>query len=202
MAARFIDNTEKQMMNACFLALEALFIRYTNLYKEQPNSLPYVEFDSPWPSPCSVLTDTNSTNETTVTYWKPVSRKQFDLFNDLEKALEITFHEDIKTFYGSFWSNGICVERNDINFNLIQIWNEEDQEQLKENILGHAFAKIKAKLPLTFFIGCTFGDEVVSLDQESGQIVLEKPGRKAHKVLAPSLESFLLTLTPTSDTYT
>ena len=136
-----------------------------------------------------------------LSYWKPVSRINHDLFDELEKALELSFRDDFKQFYGSFWSNGICVEREDINFSLIQIWNEEDQEKLKENILGHAFAKLKSKQPLSYFIGCTFGDDTVCIDHESGDVVLEKPGRKAHKVLAPSLEAFLLSLHPTLDEY-
>jgi len=190
-------------MTPTFLALEALLTRYTNLYLNEPEKAPMVSFESEWPSPCIIKKPDESRNLNTENtfYWKPVNRGERDLFEPLEQALEIRFHKDIKCFYGSFWSNGICVERDDINFSLIQLWNEEDQEQLKENMLGHAFAKIKAKLPLTFFIGSTFGEDVVSLEHESGQIVLEKPGRKPHKVLAENLEAFLLTLNPTKDTY-
>ena len=51
------------------------------------------------------------------------------------------------------------------------------------------------------FIACTFGDEVICIDNESGEVVLEKPGRKAHKVLSDNLEGFLLSLTPSKDLY-
>jgi len=178
-----------------FLALDALLIRYVNLFKNDTPQLPSVPFDSAWRSPCE-----DSHNDT-LNFWRPKERSEPELFSELESALEIKFHPDIKDFYGSFWSNGICVERDDINFSLIQVWNEEDQANLKENLLGHAFAKIKARLPLSFFIGCTYGDDVVCLEQESGQIVLEKPGRKAHKVLSDSLENFLISLEPTKDAY-
>jgi len=194
-------------MNAIYLALDALFTRYLNIVKEETNTLPSVQFDPPWPSPCDVTPEEPIESEgkdkiqDNLSYWKPVSRINHDLFDELEKALELSFRDDFKQFYGSFWSNGICVEREDINFSLIQIWNEEDQEKLKENILGHAFAKLKSKQPLSYFIGCTFGDDTVCIDHESGDVVLEKPGRKAHKVLAPSLEAFLLSLHPTLDEY-
>lgn len=186
-------------MNTIYLALDALFIRYLNLVKTETNALPSVNFTPRWPSPCDVKTDIPEQNN--VSYWKPSPREDLTIFAELEKALEITFREDFKQFYGSFWSNGICVEREDINFSLIQIWNEEDQEKLKENMLGHAFAKLKSKHPLNYFIGCTFGDDIICLDHESGEVVLERPGRKAHKVLSPSLEVFLLSLSPTLDEY-
>jgi SecY interacting protein Syd len=200
-------------MNAIYLALDALFTRYLNQVKAETKQLPSVTFDPPWPSPCDVKqeeqlgNDSQNENEDedekkeNLSYWKPASRINHALFDDLEQALELSFRDDFKQFYGSFWSNGICVEREDINFSLIQIWNEEDQEKLKENILGHAFAKLKSKQPLNYFIGCTFGDDVICIDHESGEVVLEKPGRKTHKVLAPSLEAFLLSLSPTLDEY-
>jgi len=183
-------------MDTTFLALDSLLTRYINLFSAQDHKLPKANFEPFWPSPCLIEDFDNKD-----ALWRPKERKNYQLFDQLESSLEIIFHPDIKQFYGSFWSNGIAVEREDINFNLIQIWNEEDEEHLKENILGHVFAKIKSRLPLSFFIGCTFGDDVICLEQESGKIVLEKPGRKAHKELSPNMESFLISLTPTEDAY-
>lgn len=184
-------------MNDTYLALDTLLTRYLNLFQTTEKGLPFVQFDQPWHSDCVIEPGENESSY----FWKPLKRVQVFSFNDLEKALELTFHPDIHTFYGSFWSNGICVERHDINFNLIQIWNEEDEQRFKENLLGHAFAKIKSKLPLSFFIGCTNGNEVICLEQESGNIVLEKPGYKGHSVLANDLETFLISLQPTTDNY-
>ncbi len=181
------------------LALDAFLTRYLNRVKDANGHLPTVEFDPPWPSPCTELADNAS--DDIVRNWRPVERHDYDLFSSLEKALELDFHPDIKSFYGSYWSNGVCAIHQSLHFNLIQIWNEEDETNLKENMLGHAFAKIKARLPLTFFIGCTDGNDIISLDQDSGAIVLEKPGYRAHQTLAPSLENFLLDLEPSLDTY-
>tara|TARA_R110001592_G_scaffold356571_1_gene658759 strand:+ start:14289 stop:14852 length:564 start_codon:yes stop_codon:yes gene_type:complete len=186
------------MMIDSFLALEAFLTRYVNLYSEESKSLPFVEFETAWPSDCVVEIG----SKPGAYYWKPLKRDIHKTFTDIENALEFSFHEDIKVFFGSFWSNGICVEREDINFSLIQTWNDEDEKQLTENMLGHVFAKLKAKLPVTYFIGCTYGDEIVCLDHNSGQIVLEKPGRPSHKVLSNNLESFLISLQPTMDKYT
>lgn len=184
-------------MNDSFLALEALLTRYINLFHEEPKGLPMVEFDSEWHSDCVIEKGCKPGTY----YWKPSKRDTQSTFNELEKALEFSFHDDIKIFFGSFWSNGICVERDDINFNLIQVWNEEDEKQLKENMLGHVFAKLKARLPVTYFIGSTFGDEIICLDHESGNIVLEKPGFKAHQILSDKLSNFLISLQANTDQY-
>lgn len=183
-------------MSNISLALEALLTRFVNLFSEDPNACPYVEFESDWPSECIVSKDKKGCY-----FWKPAERKEAISFSELEAALEITFPTELLDFYGSFWSNGICVERDDINLSLIQIWNDEDEQQLKENMLGHVFAKIKGKLPLTYFIGCTFSDEVICLDSETGNIVLEKPGYSASRILSSDLESFLNSLQPLKDSY-
>ena len=193
-------------MNNTKLALDALLTRYVNLVKAEYNTYPSVNFEPPWPSPCTEAVEQRGEQQgekqgEKISYWRPVERNDYRIFNELEQALELSFREDFKQFYGSFWSNGICVERDDINFNLIQIWNEEDQEQLKENILGHAFAKLKSRQPLSYFIGCTHGDDVICIEHETGEITLEKPGKKAHKTLAPTLEAFLLSLNPMLDKY-
>jgi SecY interacting protein Syd len=184
-------------MNSTFLALDALLTRYLNLYSDHESGLPLAVLDADWSSECIVKPADSKSGY----YWRPTKRTQAISFSDLETALEVTFPEDLYTFYGSFWSNGLCVERHDINFNLIQIWNEDDEKMLKENLLGHVFAKIKGKLPLSYFIGCTNGDEVICLEHETGYIVLEKPGYQAHKVLAENLESFLISLQPNMDNY-
>lgn len=190
-------------MNAIYNALDALFTRYVNLTKLEHNRLPVSTFEPHWPSPCDVEIDAITENDTqgNMHFWRPVSRQDYCLFNDLESGFEFPFPEQLKWYYGSFWSNGICVESDDHAFNLIQIWNEEDEAQLKENMLGHVFAKIKNKQPITFFIGCTDGNDVVALDHETGKVVIEKPGYKTHECLADSLESLLLKLNPTLDEY-
>ena len=186
-------------MNQIFLALDALFTRHLNQLHQETGMLPTVAFDPPWPSQCTQESSTIQPDGRQ--QWRPIERKVEAIFSNLEQALEITFHADIKHYYGAFWSNGLCVEFQDLAFNLIQIWNEEDEEQLKENMLGHLFAKQKNKLPLSYFIGCTDGDEVVCLNHDTGEIVLERPGQKAHKVLANNLEEFLIALKPSSDSY-
>lgn len=183
-------------MNRIRLALDALLTRHLNLFKnENDYDLPSAVFEAPWPSPC-IQEQVGNTS-----YWRHQHKSETDLFKGIEEALELRLHQDIKEFYGNFWSNGICVEHDDVDFSLIQTWNEEDQETLRENIFGHCFAKLKGRLPLTLFIGCTQTNEVVCLDNDTGQIVLERPGKRAHKILADNLEAFIISLSPTTEAY-
>ncbi len=197
-------------MNNIELALDSLLTRYLNLVRQEKGSYPWVNFDPPWPSPCSdnfeaEHNDQNNkrgnSQDDLIRYWRPIERGDLSLFENLESALERNFPDEIKQFYGSFWSNGICVVHDQLEFNLIQIWNEEDESSLKENMLGHLFAKLKNKLALNYFIGCTDGNEVICVDDESKQVVLERPGKKAHQILAKDLESFLLALQPSLADY-
>lgn len=119
----------------------------------------------------------------------------------METALGVKFHPDITSFYSHYWSDGIVVSHDSGEMSLIQIWNAEDEEMLKQNLLGHAFAKQKNRLPLTLFIGCTYHDEVIAIDNNSGHVVLEKAGFAAHETIANSVSEFLGQLTPTLKPY-
>lgn len=178
-------------------ALETLLNRFIALSKKINNSLPDIEWDETWQSACIV----SAPNEQGKVLWQPSARTDDTIFSSIEKALNVKFHDDLITFYSSFWSEGIICSHETGEISLIQIWNQDDEEMLKENLLGHAFAKIKNRLPLTLFIGCTNDDQVVCVDNTTGKVVLEKPGFAAHKELADSLSLFLNDLTPTLKPY-
>ncbi|UZE94991.1 SecY-interacting protein [Alkalimarinus alittae] len=179
-------------------ALERLLTRFVDLSHKLDLSLPKIEYDKDWTSKCIVDA---SPNENGLIEWKPTIRQADNIFSHLESALDVKFHPDVLNFYGYYWSDGIVVSHDLGEMSLIQIWNTEDEEMLKQNLLGHAFAKKKNKLPLTLFIGCTLDDEVIAIDNSTGQIVLEKAGFSAHKVIANSMSEFLNHLTPTLKPY-
>ena len=83
---------------------------------------------------------------------------------------------------------------------LIQVWNSVDFDRLVENIIGHAVAKQRMKAPLTVFIACTDEDEyMLSVDNESGRVMLEEPGSPPTREVSPSLVEFLERLQPIAD---
>jgi SecY interacting protein Syd len=82
--------------------------------------------------------------------------------------------------------------------NLIQLWNPEDFERLIENLIGHSMAKQRLKQPFTVFIATTEPESqlFISIDNGTGNILLEEPGRPPLRTIADSLAEFLHNLTP------
>lgn len=183
-------------MSPEFLALDALLKRFVSSIKLETGLLPVLTDSGLGDSECIRGIDASESGQ----HWRPVERADSKIFEGLEQALELRFPDALKIFYGSFWSESIYVEHSSgLVFQLIQLWNPEDEERLKENILGHVFAKRKNRLPINYFIACTDGNEVVCLDHESGKVILERPGYRSHQVLAESLDQFLLELNPLVD---
>lgn len=119
-------------------------------------------------------------------------------FTPIEQALEITVHADIKAYYGGYWSGGLEAEAPDGHASLIFVWNEEDIARLNENLIGHALAKRQSKSPFSVFFACTEPDSelFLSIENETGAILLEKPGYRPVRRVAECLTEFLETLVP------
>ena len=59
-----------------------------------------VEFDPEWRSPCEV----GEPNEEGMVRWQPVEMQSPGNFDDVEAAIGVALHPDIKEFYSSYWS--------------------------------------------------------------------------------------------------
>ena len=152
-----------------------------------------VEHDARWPSPC--LLDDPADGERAG--WRPVRRRPPGDLTGLERALEQPLHPDVTTFFTSWWSGCVQVRASEGEAVLIQVWNEEDFARLQANLIGHALAKSRAGLPLTAFVACTDeGDLTLSVDNATGEIVLENPGEAPLRVVAGSLGELLDRLEP------
>lgn len=175
-------------------ALDRLLKRYVDHYQRESGSLPTQEHDPAWPSHCVV----GEPDADGMVRWRPHERDSIADFSGLERALDVEIHPDIKTFYGSYWGNAMQLEAEEGGLTLIQIWNDEDFDRLVENILGHAMAKRRIKAPLTVFIACADeGELILSIDNESGCVVLEEPGSPPIRQVSSSLSEFLDRLSPT-----
>ncbi|MCW8886607.1 MAG: SecY-interacting protein [Motiliproteus sp.] len=181
-------------MNAVEQALDRLIDDYIALYADEAFSLPMTEYDDQWPSECYQ----QSGAEGKSVPWRPCLQSQaHSLFDGLEQALELPIHEDIKTYYNRYWSDPIPARFEDGDLSLLFVWNEADFERLRGNLIGHALAKHKIKQPLTFFFACTEPEELVlSLQNDSGRILLEQPGKPPLREVANSLAEFLDRLKP------
>jgi SecY interacting protein Syd len=149
-------------------------------------------------SPCECGAPFASSDDVQCVSWRPLRRSFADDFAGLERALETTIHADIKAYYGRYWSAGLEAAAQEGHVSLILLWNPSDAERLVENLIGHALAKRRARAPFTVFFACTEpeSDLFLSVDNASGEVVLEAPGAKPLRTLAPSLTVFLRGLVP------
>jgi len=174
-------------------ALGRLIERYIALCHQQLDSLPIQAYDPAWISPCQV----GEPDAQGMIYWQPVARTTEADFSGLERALETEIHPDIKSFYGSFWCEVLDAEAEEGGFTLIQVWNPDDFDRLAENILGHAFVKQRINAPLTIFFACTDEDDfILSVENDTGKVVLENPGDLPIREVASSLPEFLNRVEP------
>lgn len=149
-------------------------------------------FDSEWRSSCELHQDTE------FTYWRPAPQETPVSFDGLENALEYEIHPDIKSYYGSYWSGTLEADSEEGRVSLIQLWNQEDFDRLIANLIGHALAKQRLKQPMTVFFANTDPDSelFLSIDNTSGAILLEEPGRPPMRQVESDISTFIGRLTP------
>lgn len=164
------------------------------------------EHDPHWASPCERGQPYQDADGGWRTRWQPVSRlsPRGELpgdFQGLANALETPILEDLCAYYSSFWSAGLDLVAPDGQVSLLQLWNLQDVDRLIENLIGHVLGQRRARAPLTLFFACTEADSdlILSLDNATGAVLLERPGQTPLRTVAPSLAQFLRTLQPMQD---
>jgi SecY interacting protein Syd len=174
-------------------ALGRLLDRYVERIRRANGTLPMQAYDPAWVSPCQVgEPDANG-----MIQWMPKKRPSSADFGGLERALDVSIHPDIKSFYGRYWGDAMELQAEEGGLTLIQIWNDDDFDRLVKNILGHAMAKQRINAPLTVFIATTDeGEHMLSVDNDSGRVILEEPGSIPTKEISPSLAQFLDRINP------
>ena len=152
-----------------------------------------IEFDKDWPSPCYSRDAENGE----VVNWQPVKQTGNNNFNGLEEALDIKLHADFVTWFTRYFSFHLPAKAEQGNCELLQVCSDEDFERLQENLIGHIMMKRRLKQPATLFFALTDDDDyLISLDNSTGEVLLERVGKRAEQVLAPSMADFLSALTP------
>jgi SecY interacting protein Syd len=184
-------------MSSIQLALSQLFDEALQL---SDDGVFYAEFDAEWRSLCEIShnNETGISANSDLIAWKPVPQVPKVDFAGLANALETTIHPDLVAFFSSFWSSTIEATSIEGHASLIQLWNQEDFDRLIENYIGHSIAKKQIKEPLTFFFATTEADSeyFLSVDNTSGAVLLEEPGRPPLKQVDDNLLNFLQRLKP------
>ncbi|MFB1014102.1 MAG: SecY-interacting protein [Alteromonadaceae bacterium] len=175
--------------------VESLWIfanNFVDLHEKSTGGLPIIEKDDDWPSACQ-QDDYDENN----IHWRPVISEIALSFENIESALEISLHPDIKTYFSTFFSESINATCEDGELSLLFAWNNKDFYRLQENIIGHILMKKRLKQENTIFFGVTNEDDMIlSINNETGAVWVERVGCKAHKKLADSLNDFIRQLTP------
>jgi len=161
---------------------------YSKTISNETGFLPQIEHDSEWTSVCEV----GNGSDGELIQWQYVSREQPHMFENIEHALETTLHHDIISYYGAGYAGSMFVTIEQIQIQLLQIWNEDDLVRLSENMIGHLMMQQKLKLSPTVFIGCVLNsDTMLSIDNNSGEVITEVAGNKQRTIIASSLTEFL-----------
>ena len=143
------------------------------------------------PSPCAL-----GDREQRVV-WQPQPFSLPTTLDAIERAVDIQLQPPITAFYTTQFAGDMQARFGENQLTLLQEWSEEDFLRLQENLIGHLVMQRRLRQSPTLFIATTDSEEeIISLSNLSGEVILEQPGRKQRVVLAESLEIFLKSLQP------
>lgn len=164
------------------------------LQKVQGDKTPLrIEFDSQWPSLCYQ----QQASQGEEVNWQPVRQTKAVDWSAFEQALDINLHPSIKDYFQCYWSDHLPAKHTLGQLELIQVWNEADFERLQQNLIGHVLMKRRLKQNETLFFALTDEeDEILCINNTSGEVVLEQVGLEPKKVISPDLASFILSIEP------
>lgn len=173
-------------------ALDGFVHRFLQKAQSEKEEL-LIEFDSQWPSACY----TQQANEGDEVNWQPVRQSHAVDWSAFETALEISLHPSIKNYFACYWSDNLAAKHDFGPLELIQVWNEADIERLQQNLIGHILMKRRLKQSETLFFALTDEeDEILCINNITGEVVLEQVGLEPKRVIAPDLTSFILSIEP------
>lgn len=179
------------MTQSVVQALSAFSQRYLQQCEQQTGQLPENDQLLGLASPCLVQELANSVR------WRPVTRQVWADFDNVEQAIELTLHQDLKDFYASQFCADMPAQWRGRALTLLQVWNDDDFTRLQENILGHLVMQRRLKHKPTVFIATTEDEmAVIALCNLTGNVILEKLGMTQREVLTSDLVEFLEQLEP------
>ena len=138
------------MNDAIRSALKRIGREVTERALAETGAPPAVEHDPEWLSECIVGEPASGR-----CHWRPTPMSTPPDFSGLANALECGVHDDLRTYFGSFWSANLPARRDGNDFELLQLWNGEDFDSLVANQIGHALEKRRIRQPLSFFFAET-----------------------------------------------
>lgn len=179
------------MMQQTAAALRDFTTRYCQHWLQQTGHAPASSDLYGVPSPCA-LEDRDQR-----VLWQPQPFSLPTTLDAIERAVDIQLQPPITAFYTTQFAGDMQARFGENQLTLLQVWSEEDFLRLQENLIGHLVMQRRLRQSPTLFIATTDSEEeIISLSNLSGEVILEQPGRKQRVVLAESLEIFLKSLQP------
>ncbi|ARD45650.1 SecY-interacting protein [Colwellia sp. PAMC 21821] len=165
---------------------------YLQAYQYRFEHLPITHIVENWASPCE-----QGVHKEEFSLWQPIKVDEKLTFDNVEEALEVKLHDDIKQYFTTMYSDSLDASCSEGDLSLLFAWSAKDFSRLQENIIGHILMKTKLKQKLTIFFAITDDDDhIISLDNEAGSVWVEKVGCDPHKKIADTLSDFISQLTP------
>ncbi|MEM9056534.1 MAG: SecY-interacting protein Syd [Pseudomonadota bacterium] len=168
-------------------ALDAFFDRARAWLSQPGDALPTVTHDPEWPSPAEV----GAPAADGLVAWKAVRQSPPSSFADLENALELELHADASAFFTRYYAAHVEASYRGGNLTLLFVWNAEDFRLATGNLIGHALEKRRVRQPFTVFFANIDDSRFLSLDNDSGRVMLEVLGARDAMEVAPDLAAFL-----------
>lgn len=180
-------------------ALQQFSEQYISAYQQSHGTLPTIEHDEDWPSVCELKVIEQASANIGEVFWQPmvIGTSEALTFENVESALELVLHDDIKTYFTSLYSESLDAQCAEGKLSLLFAWNHDDFQRLQENLIGHILMKRRLKQKETIFFAVTDEEDmIISLDNASGTVWVERVGCAPHKQLSASLAQFISELTP------
>ncbi|MEH8018032.1 SecY-interacting protein [Rheinheimera muenzenbergensis] len=170
------------------------FVQQALAWQQQNHSTLLTWADEQSPSPCQL-----GAIEHNQVQWQPVLQQPQADFSNVEHALELSLHDDIKQFYQLYYGAGLAAQHQRGKLMLLMVWNSDDVKRLQENIIGHIIMKRRLKQRETVFFATTEDDDIMlSVLNSSGEVYLEHVGQEVSEKLADNLAQFMAQLVPCS----
>lgn len=173
-------------------ALQNFIDKYLQLHKDSGKPL-LVEHDSDWPSPAIVGEPDSEGN----CPWQPFLRSNTSNLSKLENGLDIKVNSELQDYFCYCWSDNLNAKSERGNLQLLLPWNEDDFVRLQQNLVAHVLMKRRLRQRDTLFFAVTDEEDfILSVLNDTGEVVLERVGLEPQEVLADSLVEFLEQLEP------
>ena len=183
--------------------LQNFSLQYVRQHQQIHAHLPIIEHDDEWLSPCEVSSKGSENDQSHLSdgqvFWQPVNmdKEQGLNFENVELALELDLHQDIKAYFTTFYSESLDAICEEGELTLLFAWNKDDFQRLQENLIGHVLMKQRLKQEETIFFAVTDEEDmIISINNNTGSVWVERVGCKPHKKLADSLVQFINKLEP------